>query len=195
MHRPRLLPHCFLHCPSTQQRESVSRLEHGPVCLSAWGSLCPGVTQPHRPWQKRREATDSAISGTSRHPVLAARAPSPSDAALLAAGGGLRRRRASAASSVSRGGLRSSLRLLFCPPTTPASLLPLPELRRVQATLCAAAGTKKDPAAAVAPPLPQAFTCSPPAAAAAPERPAHPSQASARPYRALAWFLHPAHAG
>lgn len=50
----------------------------------------------------------------------------------------------------------------------PVSLLPLPELRRVPATLGAAAGTKKDPAAAAAaaPPPPAAPTRSWPAAAA-----------------------------
>lgn len=55
----------------------------------------------------------------------------------------MRRRRASAASSVSRRSLGSSLRLPLCLPL--ASLLPLPELRRVPATLGAPAGTKEGP--------------------------------------------------
>lgn len=88
----------------------------------------------------------------------------------------MRRRQASAASSVSRRGLRSPLRRLLCPPL--ASLLPLPELRRVPATLGAAAGTKKYPAAAAAaaPLPPEAPTCSWPAEAVAPGRPASPSR-------------------
>lgn len=55
----------------------------------------------------------------------------------------MRRRRASAASSVSHRSLPSSHRLPLYLPL--ASLLPLPELRRVPATLGAPAGTKEGP--------------------------------------------------
>eukprot|EP00069_Balaena_mysticetus_P005402 bmy_18030T0 len=91
------------------------------------------------------------------------RRPTCISSAKPAAGGGVRRRRAGAASSVSRRG-------------------PLPELRRVPATLGAAAGTKEDPAAAAAaPPQPAALTRSRPAAAAANSGLPAPASLRARP--------------
>lgn len=118
------------------------RQSAGPrTCLHVVAGLARSrEPRPHRRSHKRRRAPSADPRGAQSS--LRARR-SPSESALPAAGGGVRRRRASAASSVSRRSLRSSLRLPLCSPL--ASLLPLPELRRVPATLCATAGTKEGP--------------------------------------------------
>nr|XP_054356141.1 WAS/WASL-interacting protein family member 2-like [Pongo pygmaeus] len=154
--------------------ERVSRPGRGALCVSYAGSLAPGSRAAS---PAVAGAAKSAISGPLRPQASRRALCLPSSSAQPAACGGVRRRRASASSSVSRCGRRSSLHLLFGPPL--ASLLPLPELRRVPATLGAAAGTKEDPAAAAAaaPPPPAALTRSRPAAAA----PGRPTQPSRRP--------------
>lgn len=152
--------------------ELVSRPGRGAVCISYAGLLAPGSRAAS---PAVAGAAYSAISGPLRPQALRRALHSPSSSAQPAACGGVRRQRASALSSVSRCGVRSSLRLLLGAPPPPASLLPLPELRRVPATLGAAAGTKEDPAAAAAPPPPAAPTRSRPAAAAL-GRPAQPSR-------------------
>lgn len=115
---PPPLPPSLSRRRAERKRQSADR---GPVCFSIRSSLVPGS---HAAASAVAEATESAISGSSRRPALAARAP-------FALGLGLTRRRrrreattASAPSSVSLGGLRSSLRLLLCPPSLPSSHFP-----------------------------------------------------------------------